>query len=70
MLPIVLGIAQSNGVIVTMDLDPGWLHRLESSTNLVDWFDLTNVISTNATIRLEDVMLPATDRQFFRGRSP
>jgi hypothetical protein len=60
----------SNGLDLVLFCLPGLEYRLESSSNLVDWTAVTNVLSTNATMHLMDASATNYSRRFYRAVVP
>jgi hypothetical protein len=60
----------SNGLDLVLFNLPGLEYRLESSSNLVDWTTVTNVLSTNATMHLLDASATNYSRRFYRAVVP
>jgi hypothetical protein len=60
----------SNGLDLVLFCLPGLEYRLESSSNLVDWATVTNVLSTNATMHLLDASATNYSRRFYRAVVP
>jgi hypothetical protein len=60
----------SNGLDLVLFNLPGLEYRLESSSNLVDWTTVTNVLSTNATMHLLDASATNFSRRFYRAVVP
>lgn len=59
------GLNSGQGQLTLMlDGVPGFSYRIESSTNLVNWLPLTNLVSTNQTMYLQDTANSA--RMFYR----
>jgi uncharacterized repeat protein (TIGR01451 family) len=56
----------TNGAPITLALQgvPGFTYRIETSTNLLNWIQLTNFTSTNPVMYFQDV--PNTSRKFYR----
>lgn len=46
------------------------LYRIQASTNLLDWTDLTSVVATNSTILLNDPTAAGYRERFYRAVSP
>jgi hypothetical protein len=61
-----------NGASFDMTTQPNKLYRIEGSSNLVLWQDLTNLISNGSSMRFTDERsVPAGGmNQFYRGSSP
>jgi hypothetical protein len=55
-----------SGVRLVWTGEPGWEYRIEASSNLVDWFDLGPVTSTNGVFEFFDAATNA--QRFFRTR--
>ena len=60
----------SNGLDLVLFCLPGLKYRLESSSNLVDWTAVTNVLSTNTTMHLLDASAANYSRRFYRAVGP
>jgi uncharacterized repeat protein (TIGR01451 family) len=60
----------SNQVSLRLEGVPGYYYRLESSTNLVDWTPVLNVLCTNPTTYLQDPLTIGADRKFYRVAIP
>jgi hypothetical protein len=51
-------------VTITLNGVPGFTYQIETSTNLVNWFPLASLVSTNQTMYLQDV--PNSACKFYR----
>lgn len=56
----------SNQLQLRLEGVPGFIYRLESSTNLTDWSPVTTFLSTNPVSYLQDGPVLGGDRKFYR----
>lgn len=55
---------------MTFNLETGLAYRVQASTNLSDWVDLTNFVSRSAAMPFIDPDAPALTRRFYKLASP
>jgi hypothetical protein len=61
-------IASNGVVLLNFNGDSGTNYLIESSSNLVDWLPLTNVVATNGTANLLDADATNASGRFYRAR--
>lgn len=62
--------AGSSAVYLTIAFEAGKNYRIQGSTNMGDWVDLTNLLSTAATMDFLDLVATNTGQMFYRVVSP
>jgi hypothetical protein len=63
-----VSIAEEGGFHFSLSGEAGATYTIETSTNLVDWLTLTNIVSVEGSIEFNDAA-PAGSARFYRARS-
>jgi O-glycosyl hydrolase len=61
-----LPATQSNGLVLSLNGQLGFTYQIQSSTDLVSWMWLTNIVNTNGTVVFTDTNAPNFLSQFYR----
>jgi hypothetical protein len=61
---------QMTNLFMIIDGEPGRQYRLQASTDLVLWNDLTNLLNTTGTWQFVDGILTGQLQRFYRVISP
>ena len=49
---------------------PGWVYRLDASTNLIDWNPMVSISSVNGILQFTDAGGTNQSRKFYRAVAP
>lgn len=60
----------SGQFIYTLQVETGRTYRVETSSNLTNWTEITNFVSAGTTVAFTNAVLPGATNLFFRARTP